>query len=159
MEDQEPWDRVPPALAAAARAGVTEAVLPGERPCSITEAIDWVRGMLEEGWYVDYLVDTSEGLVYLRLWEFGDRRPSWKRVRSIARQPLSYTFELSPAARSYCDAIVDAMVRAGEPESNALTLVNLHHGDLPWRNAESIDPMRHDFPEWWAERLLAGERP
>ena len=61
---------------AAERHGIRHAVLPGQRPGPLDEAIDWARAMLSEGWYVDYLVDPDQELILMKLWEFGDPEPS-----------------------------------------------------------------------------------
>lgn len=83
----------------------------------------------------------------------GEDEPDCHDVRRRARPDLPYRFSASPAALSYCNAIVDELVRAGKLEAEAVEILNRRHGELPWPAKNEIDPIGDDLPQWWAEQL------
>jgi len=88
-----PWDVVPPRIKAEAEAaGVTRA-RPADwpAPCPLDEGIEWARAMLAQGYYLDHLVDPDSGVVWFKLWEYGEDEPSWADVLRQARFGPGFT--------------------------------------------------------------------
>ena len=138
----------------ASAAGIDRAVLPAQRPTTVTEAVRWAIAMLADGWYVAYQLETTAALAYLKSWEYGEEEPTWRDVLASSRPAAQYQFQATPAAFAYCNAILDSLERRGVSETEAVGLLNKHYAKLPWLTKEEIDPMREDVPEWWADRLL-----
>lgn len=152
-----PWDSIPAAIEREARAvGIARAAMPPQRAVSLAEGVVWARSMASEGFDVGYVVDTAAGVVWIKVWEYPDPEPSWASVLASARPSLRFDFQTSEAARVYCELIVDSIAaRHGYSEQAAHALVNQHHDRLPWLTKPTIDPMRDDFPEVWAHRLVS----
>lgn len=77
------WRRLERAITEEIGAAAPVVRIPDWEPVDLREGLRWIRDMVLEGWYVDYLVETDQTppVLWLKLWEYGEPEPSWEAIR------------------------------------------------------------------------------